>query len=39
VGSFTSRNFFWRGEIYRFSEGGRIIPQHRRAENAVAPRL
>ena len=39
VGSFTSRNFCWRGEIYRFSEGGRIIPQHRRAENAVAPRL
>ena len=39
VGSFTSRNFFWRGEIYRFSEGGRIIPQHRRAESAVAHRL
>jgi ceramide glucosyltransferase len=38
VGSFTSRNFFWRGEIYRFSEGGRIIPQHRRAESAVAHR-
>lgn len=39
VGSFTSRNFFWRGEIYRFSEGGRIIPQHRHAESAVAHRL
>jgi ceramide glucosyltransferase len=39
VGSFTSRSFLWRGEIYRFSEGGRIIPQHRRAENAVAHRL
>jgi ceramide glucosyltransferase len=39
VGSFTSRDFFWRGEIYRFSKGGRIIPQHRRAESAVAHRL
>ena len=39
VGSFISRNFFWRGEIYRFSEGGRIIPQHRRAESAAAHRL
>jgi ceramide glucosyltransferase len=39
VASFTSRNFFWRGEIYHFSEGGRIIPQQRRAESAVANRL
>ena len=39
VGSFTSRSFLWRGEIYRFSDGGRIIPQHRRAESAVAHRL
>src|SRR5256886_4112388 len=39
VGSFTSRSFLWRGEIYRFSDGGRIIPQHRRAQSAVAHRL
>jgi ceramide glucosyltransferase len=38
VGSFTSRSFFWRGEVYRFSDGGKIIPQHRPAENAVADR-
>src|SRR6266853_3705871 len=28
LGSFSSRTFFWRGEIYRFSKGGRIIPQN-----------
>ncbi len=39
MGSYTSRSFFWRGEVYRFSEGGRIIPQHRPAESAVADRL
>ncbi len=39
MGSFTSRNFFWRGETYRFSSGGKIIPQHRPASNAVANRL
>jgi ceramide glucosyltransferase len=39
MGSFTSRSFFWRGEIYRFSNGGKIIPQHRPATNAVANRL
>jgi len=37
--SFTSRSFFWRGEIYRFGDGGRIIPQHRRAERPVAGRV
>jgi len=36
VGSYTSRNFFWRGEMYRFSAGGKIVPQHRPAENAVS---
>lgn len=36
AGSFTSRHFFWRGETYRFAQGGRIIPQHRRAEKALA---
>jgi ceramide glucosyltransferase len=35
MASFTSRTFFWRGETYRFSDGGRIIPQHRPAVNAV----
>lgn len=33
--SFGSARFSWRGETYRFAEGGKIIPQHRRA--AVAP--
>ncbi len=39
AGSFTGRRFFWRGETYRFSEGGRITPQHRPAEGAVAGRM
>jgi ceramide glucosyltransferase len=39
LASFTSRTFLWRGEIYRFSDGGKIIPQHRPAVNAVANRL
>ena len=39
MASFTSRTFFWRGETYRFGNGGKIIPQHRPAENAVANRL
>jgi len=39
AGSFTSRTFFWRGEIYRFSKGGRIIPQNRTAESAVGAKL
>lgn len=30
--SFTSSHFSWRGEIYQFVEGGKIIPQHRHAE-------
>lgn len=30
VGSYTSRSFLWRNELYRFSEGGKIIPQERR---------
>jgi ceramide glucosyltransferase len=29
AGSFTSRSFFWRGEIYNFTQGGRIVPQNR----------
>ena len=39
VASFTSRTFLWRGETYRFDDGGKIIPQHRPAVNAVANRL
>jgi ceramide glucosyltransferase len=35
AGSFTSRSFFWRGETYRFSPGGRIVPQERPAESAM----
>jgi ceramide glucosyltransferase len=39
MGSFGSRTFFWRGETYRFSKGGRIIPQNRPAESAVGAKL
>ena len=39
LGSFGSRTFFWRGETYRFSKGGRIIPQNRPAESAVGAKL
>ena len=39
LGSFSSRTFFWRGEIYRFSKGGRIIPQNRPMESAVRAKL
>jgi len=35
AGSFTSREFHWRGETYRFGHGGKISPLHRPAENAV----
>jgi len=35
VASYTSRRFYWRGETYRFSKGGRIVPQQRSAESAV----
>jgi ceramide glucosyltransferase len=39
LGSFSSRTFFWRGETYRFSKGGRIIPQNRPAKSAVGQKL
>lgn len=39
LGSYSSRTFFWRGETYRFSKGGRIIPQNRPAESAVGAKL
>jgi len=34
VCSFTGGKFFWRGEMYRFTKGGKIVPQERSAENA-----
>jgi ceramide glucosyltransferase len=39
LASFGSRTFFWRGETYRFSHGGRIIPQNRTAKSAVGAKL
>lgn len=39
LGSYTSRRFFWRGEVYRFSDGGKIVPQQRPAESAVTQPL
>jgi hypothetical protein len=27
--SYTTRKFFWRGELYRFGSGGRIEPLQR----------
>jgi ceramide glucosyltransferase len=29
IASFTSRDFFWRGEMYRFGAGGRIVALQR----------
>lgn len=39
LGSFSSRTFFWRGETYRFSKGGRIIPQNRSSDSAMGAKL
>ncbi len=33
--SYTSRSFFWRGEIYQFTPGGKIVPQQRAVEGAL----
>jgi ceramide glucosyltransferase len=33
--SYTSRNFFWRGETYQFTTGGKIVPQQRVVEDAL----
>jgi ceramide glucosyltransferase len=33
VASFTGRNFYWRGEHYRFGNRGRITPRDRPAES------
>jgi ceramide glucosyltransferase len=34
--SFTSRKFFWRGEMYRFGKGGRIAPLDRPAKEVMS---
>jgi ceramide glucosyltransferase len=34
AGSYLSRNFYWRGERYRFAAGGRIVAQDRKASTA-----
>jgi ceramide glucosyltransferase len=39
VGSYTSRRFYWRGETYVFSKGGRIIPENRAAQSAAGEPL
>lgn len=36
IASFTSHKFYWRGETYRFTDDGKIVPQERRAETPVA---
>ncbi|HZQ17199.1 MAG TPA: glycosyltransferase [Terriglobales bacterium] len=30
VGSFLSHKFYWRGEIYRFTQDGKIVPESRK---------
>jgi ceramide glucosyltransferase len=33
--SYTSSTFFWRGETYQFTRGGKIVPQQRADEDAL----
>ncbi|PYX10785.1 MAG: glycosyl transferase [Acidobacteria bacterium] len=33
VASYSSRSFFWRGETYQFTRGGKIVPQQRAMED------
>jgi ceramide glucosyltransferase len=33
--SYTSRNFYWRGEMYRFGEGGKIVALERAEASSV----
>jgi ceramide glucosyltransferase len=35
VASYTSSTFFWRGEMYQFTPGGKIVPQQRAVEDAL----
>src|SRR5579872_1402914 len=37
IASFNGGTFFWRGEMYRFLRGGRIVPEHRPA--AIVPEV
>jgi ceramide glucosyltransferase len=37
MASFASHNFYWRGEIYRFTDDGRIIAQSRKSESVTVP--
>jgi ceramide glucosyltransferase len=36
VASYSSRSFFWRGETYQFTRGGKIVPQQRAMEDVFA---
>ncbi len=33
--SYLSRDFYWRGEMYRFAAGGKIVAQDRKAVHAI----
>src|SRR5438552_775460 len=35
VASYPRRRFFWRGETYHFTPGGKIVPQQRAVEGAL----
>jgi ceramide glucosyltransferase len=37
VASFASHNFYWRGEIYRFTDDGKIIAQSRKSDSVTVP--
>lgn len=36
VVSFLSHDFYWRGELYRFTDEGRIVPQNRKTQTPAA---
>ena len=36
VASFLSHDFYWRGELYRFTDEGRIVPKSRSAKTQAA---
>lgn len=38
IASFLSHSFYWRGETYRFSEDGRILPQDRESPSGAEVR-
>ncbi|HEY7353019.1 MAG TPA: glycosyltransferase [Terriglobales bacterium] len=37
IASFLSHTFYWRGEIYRFIDDGRIVAQSRKSANTPVP--